>query len=166
MADTARYEELIRQFSAFGAVRRELGRILPDGCSNGSVAVLALLSRCGDLRIGELADLLAVDMSVASRQVGQLVGQGLIDRFPDPADGRSRILRLTPEGRYRLGELHGRTARLLARRLSDWTDDEVGELARLMHRLRASFDDSWSEPAPSAAPSADGRTTRPSAITT
>ncbi|MFE9611740.1 MarR family winged helix-turn-helix transcriptional regulator [Streptomyces sp. NPDC006012] len=166
MVDTARYEELIRQFSAFGAVRRELGRILPDGCTNGSVAVLALLSRHGDLRIGELADLLGVDISVASRQVAQLVGQGVIDRSPDPADGRSRILRLTHEGRYWLGELHRRTARLLADRLGDWTDDEVGELARLMCRLRASFDDSSNEPDRPAAPSADGRSPRTSVITT
>ncbi|MGV9574220.1 MarR family transcriptional regulator, partial [Streptomyces nigra] len=29
MAETAQYEELVRQFSAFGAVKREMGRTLP-----------------------------------------------------------------------------------------------------------------------------------------
>ncbi|WP_121709867.1 MarR family transcriptional regulator [Streptomyces sp. E5N91] len=141
MADRAQYEELIRQFSAFGAVKRELTRILPVGCSSGSAAVLSLLGRYGDMRIGRLAELLAVDMSVTSRHVAHIAERGWVDRFPDPADGRSRILRLTPAGRTQLDELSERTTHLLADRLSDWTDDEVGQLSVLMARLRASFDD-------------------------
>ncbi|MFD8613112.1 MULTISPECIES: MarR family winged helix-turn-helix transcriptional regulator [unclassified Streptomyces] len=147
MAERAQYEELVRQFSAIGAVKRELGRILPDGCSSASAAVLALLSRYGDIRMGRLAELLAVDMSVISRQVAHMAAQGWIDRSPDPADRRSRILRLTPEGRDQLDELSERTTRLLADRLSDWTDDEVGRLIRLMARLRSSFDSTGCEPA-------------------
>ncbi|MFB7600263.1 MarR family winged helix-turn-helix transcriptional regulator [Streptomyces sp. NPDC056160] len=153
MADKAQYEELVRQFSAFGAVKRELGRILPEGCSSASAAVLALLSRHGDIRMGKLAELTAVDMSVISRQVAHMTVQGWIDRSEDPADRRSRILRLTPEGRDQLDELSERTARLLADRLGDWTDDEVGRLIRLMARLRASFGGAC-EPAAPAAPSA------------
>ncbi|MGV9914520.1 MarR family winged helix-turn-helix transcriptional regulator [Streptomyces tendae] len=141
MADRVEYEELIRQFSAFGAVKRELTRILPAGCSSGSAAVLALLGRYGDMRIGRLSELLAVDMSVTSRHVAHIAERGWVDRFPDPADGRSRILRLTAAGRAQLDDLSERTTHLLADRLSDWTDDEVRQLSRLMARLRASFDD-------------------------
>jgi hypothetical protein len=63
MAGKAQYEDLIRQFSAFGAVKRELGRILPSDCPSGSAAVLTLLGRHGDMRMSKLAELLAVDMS-------------------------------------------------------------------------------------------------------
>nr|BFD87773.1 MarR family transcriptional regulator [Streptomyces sp. Xyl84] len=139
MADRAQYEELVRQFSAFGAVKRELSRSLPEGCSHASATVLALLSRYGDIRMGRLAELLSVDMSVISRQIAHMAAQGWIDRSPDPADRRSRILRLTPAGRAQLDELSDRTTRLLADRLSGWTDDEVGALIRLMARLRTSF---------------------------
>ena len=141
MAGQAQYEELIRQFSAFGAVRRELGRVLPSECPAGSVAVLTLLGRHGDMRISRLAELLAVDMSVTSRHVAHVVDRGWIERSPDPADKRSRILRLTPSGWAQVDELSRRTARLLADRLSDWSDEEVGQLIGLMTRLRASFDD-------------------------
>jgi DNA-binding MarR family transcriptional regulator len=141
MADRAQYEELIRQFSAFGAVKRELTRILPVGCSSGSAAALSLLGRYGDMRIGTLAELLAVDRSVTSRHVAHIVERGWVDRSSDPADRRSRILRLTPEGRAQLDALTERTTHLLADRLSDWTDEEVGQLSLLMTRLRASFDD-------------------------
>ncbi|MFE7750226.1 MarR family winged helix-turn-helix transcriptional regulator [Streptomyces sp. NPDC057428] len=141
MAERTQYEELVRQFSAFGAVKRELGRNLPPDCLGGSVAVLTLIGRQSNIRMRRLAELLAVDMSVTSRHVTHAVDRGWIERSPDPADKRSRILRLTPEGQERLEEIAERTTQLLSHRLSDWSDDEVGQLILLMARLRASFDD-------------------------
>ncbi|MGW0334136.1 MarR family winged helix-turn-helix transcriptional regulator [Streptomyces sp. NPDC003011] len=172
MAEQAQYEELIRQFSAFGAVRREMGRVMPSDCPSGSAAVLTLLDRHGDMRMSKLAELLAVDMSVTSRHVAHVAERGWIERSPDPADKRSRILRLTPTGRDRLDELSRRTCRMLADRLSDWTDDEVGQLTRLMARLRSSFDDcrtAHPEPRPPTEPVLDrstDRSTRTPATTT
>ncbi|CAM5306730.1 MULTISPECIES: MarR family winged helix-turn-helix transcriptional regulator [Streptomyces] len=148
MADAAQYEELMRQLSAIGSVRRELGRNLPDGCSNVTATVLALLGRDGDMRIGRLAELLAVDMSVTSRHVAHVAARGWIDRSPDPADRRSRILRLTPAGRAVLARLSEHTARTLARRLSGWSDEEIRRLTCLMARLRASFEDPWTDEEP------------------
>ncbi|WP_336116278.1 MarR family winged helix-turn-helix transcriptional regulator [Streptomyces sp. PTD9-10] len=146
MAEQAQFEELARQLSAVGAVKRDMGRILPPECPAGSVAVLTLLGRHGDMRMSKLAELLAVDMSVTSRHVAHVAARGWIERSPDPADKRSRILRLTPTGLEQLDELSRRTTHLLADRLSDWTDEEVGQLIRLMTRLRASFGDCRSAP--------------------
>jgi DNA-binding MarR family transcriptional regulator len=99
--------------------------------------------------MSRLAELLSVDMSVTSRHVAHVAERGWIERLPDPADRRSRILRLTPEGRALVAELHRRTSRVMAHRLSDWSDDEVGELVRLLGRLRHSFDGAApSRPAP------------------
>ncbi|MEV6961873.1 MarR family transcriptional regulator [Streptomyces sp. NPDC051207] len=166
MAGRAQYEELMRQFSAFGAVKRELGRMMPADCPSGSAAVLTLLHRHGDMRMSRLAELLAVDMSVTSRHVAHAAERGWIDRSPDPADKRSRILRLTPAGLARLDELSRRTTEVLARRLSDWTDEDVGRLIRLMSRLRADFGDSRDTPARPAAPPGTDPSTRTPAITT
>ncbi|MEV1062893.1 MarR family transcriptional regulator [Streptomyces sp. NPDC050263] len=141
MAAQAQYEELARQLSAVGAVKRDLGRILPQDCSAGSAAVLALLGRHGDMRMSNLSELLAVDMSVTSRHAAHLAERGWLERSPDPADKRSRILRLTPAGHAMLAELSRRSADLLAERLDDWTDAEVGLLIGLLTRLRTSFGD-------------------------
>ncbi|MEV7077915.1 MarR family transcriptional regulator [Streptomyces sp. NPDC093516] len=141
MAEPAQYEELMCQLGAVGAVRRQLDRSLPDGCSGGTALVLALLGREADMRIGRLAELLAVDISVTSRHVAYLAGLGWVTRSSDPADRRSRIVRLTPEGRARLAELSNRTATLLAQRLSDWSEDDLRRLTGLLSRLRTSFDD-------------------------
>jgi DNA-binding MarR family transcriptional regulator len=169
MAEQAQYQELARQLTAIGAVKRELGRILPPDCPGASAGVLTLLGRHGDMRMSKLAELLAVDMSVTSRHVAHVADRGWIERCPDPADKRSRILRLTEPGRARLDELSRRIAELLAERLGDWSDDDVGRLIELMARLRESFGDCRPAPrAVQAAPttrSVADRTTRTPAST-
>ncbi|MFH8802764.1 MarR family winged helix-turn-helix transcriptional regulator [Streptomyces sp. NPDC017936] len=168
-ARSEQYEELARQLSAVGAVKRDLGRILPPDCPAGSAGVLALLGRHGDLRMSALSELLAVDMSVTSRHAAHLAERGWVDRSPDPADKRSRILRLTPEGEATLLDLSRRSADLMAERLSDWTDEEVGQLIRLMTRLRASFGDcrsaSHRPPGPPSVPVRESSTRTPAEAT-
>ena len=132
MAETAQYEELVRQFSAFGAVKREMGRTLPSDCPSGSAAVLTLLVRHGEMRMSKLAELLAVDMSVTSRHVAHVAERGWIERSPDPADKRSRIVRLTPSGEERVREMSHRTTRLLEERLNA----EAASLPRRKGRFR------------------------------
>ncbi|TPQ18853.1 MarR family winged helix-turn-helix transcriptional regulator [Streptomyces sporangiiformans] len=151
MAAQRQYEELARQLSAIGAVKRGLGRVLPQECPGGSAAVLTLLERHGEMRMSRLAELLAIDMSVTSRHVAQVAERGWIDRSPDPADKRSRILRLTPSGRDMLAEISERYTHALAHYLEDWSDDEVDQLNSLLGRLRTSFDDC--RPAAAAPPS-------------
>ncbi|WP_089100589.1 MarR family winged helix-turn-helix transcriptional regulator [Streptomyces hyaluromycini] len=141
MARQAQFEELARQLSAVGAVKRDLGRILPPECPTGSAAVLTLLGRHGSMRMSKLAELLAVDMSVTSRHVAHVAERGWIERSADPADKRSRILHLTPAGEATLLDLSRRSTELLAERLGDWSDEEVDQLIRLMTRLRDSFGD-------------------------
>ncbi|GGJ43854.1 MarR family winged helix-turn-helix transcriptional regulator [Streptomyces brasiliensis] len=164
MAEQTQFEELARQLSAFGAVKRDLGRIVPPDCPAGAAAVLTLLGRHGDMRMSKLAELLAVDMSVTSRHVAHLAERGWLERSPDPADKRSRILHLTPAGQAMLVELYHRSTDLLAERLSDWSDDEVTQLTQLMSRLRESFGDCRTPqsrlPAPAATPALEATTTR------
>ncbi|GGQ32074.1 MarR family transcriptional regulator [Streptomyces griseomycini] len=170
MAERTQYEELVRQLSAFGVVKREMSRIMPADCHSGSAAALALLGRHGDMRMSKLADLLSVDLSVTSRHVTHLAERGWIERSPDPADKRSRILRLTPAGQEQLDELFRRTTQLLAERLGDWPDEEIGRLTQLMARLRDSFGEGRATarpapPPPRPAPPALERTTRTPADT-
>ncbi|OON79177.1 MarR family winged helix-turn-helix transcriptional regulator [Streptomyces tsukubensis] len=147
MAAQPQYEELARQLSAFGAVKRGMGRMLPPDCPGGSAAVLHLLGRHGEMRMSKLAELLAVDMSVTSRHVAHVADRGWIERLPDPADKRSRILRLTPDGEGMLTQLSERYMEALAHYLQDWSDDEVDHLNTLLERLRDSFGDCRPMPA-------------------
>lgn len=78
---------------------------------------------------------------MTSRHVAHAAERGWIERAPDLADRRSRILRLTPAGRDLLDELVRRTTEMFARALSDWSDDEVGQLNTMLARLRENFGD-------------------------
>ncbi|MFD7237673.1 MarR family winged helix-turn-helix transcriptional regulator [Streptomyces syringium] len=141
MAAQEQYEELARQLSAVGAVKRDLARVLPHDCSPASAIVLTLLHRYGEMRMSKLAELLAIDMSVTSRHVSYAAERGWIDRQPDPADKRSRLLRLLPAGEALLEEVSARYTQALATCLEDWSDDDVGRLVELLGRLRRSFGD-------------------------
>jgi DNA-binding MarR family transcriptional regulator len=141
VATNALYDELVHQLTAIAGVRRELGRIVPAGCSAGCVTALTLLSHHGTISIGKLTELLGIDLSVTSRYVAQLTMLGWVDRRPDLAERRSRILRLTSEGRTRCAELSDRRSKEIAARLSNWSDEDVHQLVRLLSRLRADFDD-------------------------
>lgn len=136
-----RYENLARQVSAIGAVKRGLARTLPAECPGGSAIVLALLHHHGDMRIGRVSELMAVDMSVSSRHVAHTVDRGWVERLPDPADKRSRILHLTAAGESMLAVLDRRLTDMLARTLVEWSDEDVELLTDLLARLRDSFGD-------------------------
>lgn len=133
------YEELARQLTGIGAVKRDLARTLPPHCPPGSAAVLTVLDRHGEMRLGRLAELMAIDISVTSRHVTHVAERGWIERETDPVDGRCRILRLTPTGRALLTDLGTRYTRALERALADWSAEDVDVLNTLLARLRSSF---------------------------
>lgn len=139
VAARRQYKELARQLSAIGAVKRGIDRALPAECPGGCAAVLALLDQHGEMRISRLSELMAVDMSVTSRHVAHVAERGWIERSPDPADKRSRILRLTPAGDDVLVDLNLRVTDMFAHHLQEWSDDDVGQLNTLLARLRDSF---------------------------
>ncbi|MFE3766064.1 MarR family winged helix-turn-helix transcriptional regulator [Streptomyces sp. NPDC059104] len=136
---TTRYEELARQLTGIGAVRRDLARILPPDCPPGAAAVLTVLDRHGEMRLSRLTEYMAVDISVSSRHVAHLAARGWIERETDPGDGRCRILRLTTAGRAVLGELGARYTDALEKALADWSSEDVDTLNTLLARLRSSF---------------------------
>ncbi|GAB3572896.1 MarR family winged helix-turn-helix transcriptional regulator [Amycolatopsis endophytica] len=94
--------------------------------------LLSDLAQHGESRPSELAKRKMVDISVISRQLGQLVTAGLVERRPAPEDGRASLIRLTEAGRDQLEQWRVMHADFVRRALSDWTDDEVEALtARL-----------------------------------
>ena len=148
MAAQSQYEELARQLSAIGTVKRGLGRSLPADCPSGSAVVLMLLDRYGEMRMSKLAELLGIDMSVTSRHVAHVADRGWVDRKPDPFDRRSRLLSINASGLKLLSQVSERYTQALASCLSDWSDDDVGRLNELLARLRTSFGDTRHRPLP------------------
>jgi DNA-binding MarR family transcriptional regulator len=109
------------------------------GLSPATTAALATINRDGPLTPSELAELERVKRPSMTRTLACLEREGLIERTPDPADGRSSLLAINEAGRERLAVLRRRKSAYLARRLRKLDPDEVETLARaaeLLERMR------------------------------
>ncbi|MEO5834824.1 MAG: MarR family transcriptional regulator [Nakamurella sp.] len=74
-----------------------------DEVSMGTYDVLAQLSLCGGkLRLKDLLNRVVLSQPGLSRRVERLAAAGLVERRPDPNDGRGVIVVLTRAGRYAL----------------------------------------------------------------
>jgi DNA-binding MarR family transcriptional regulator len=69
-------------------------------------------------RPSELADRAGITKQSVNDLLGHLEGHGYLERVPDAADGRARVIRLTPKGR-KLGKTIHAEARLAQQRIAD-----------------------------------------------
>ncbi|GAA2017067.1 winged helix-turn-helix transcriptional regulator [Nakamurella flavida] len=103
-------------------------------------------------RLGTLADQLQVDLSVASRQVTQLIEMGAVVRVPDPTDRRVHLLRVTESGHREIVRARDRAAEQLATRLTSWSEDDLQTLVSLLGRLQSDLRRTDPGPDPGGAP--------------
>lgn len=102
------------------ALARRFDEVLrPFGLTNGQFSLLMSLNRADPPPMGPVANLLAMDRTTLTAALKPLERRGLVEISPDPADRRSRILKLTRDGR-----------KLLARATPVWqqTHDDVERL--------------------------------------
>ena len=98
-AATVPRESLRLLESEVGVLIRRIKRVLgeraravhPD-LQPASYLMLAYLADDGPLRASAIAETFDIDKGAISRQVQHLVDLGLVDRTPDPADGRASLL--------------------------------------------------------------------------
>src|SRR5438876_12351846 len=88
--------------------RRLRQRAAGDMMSPSQVSALATVEHHGPLTPSELADLERVSRPTATRVLTRLSEGGLVERTPDPADGRSALLSVTKAGRERPGHMRRR----------------------------------------------------------
>lgn len=102
-------------------------------------SMLIALSDLGPQRAADLADVLALDKGAVSRQVHLLIELGLIERAPDPDDGRASILAVSDLFRSRLAEVEAMRRTRLDARLASWEPDAIDDLAQTLGRFNATF---------------------------
>jgi DNA-binding MarR family transcriptional regulator len=109
------------------------------GLTPTSTATLASIDRFGPLTPSELAEIERVKRPSMTRTLACLEREGLVERTPDPADGRSFLVAINDAGRERMARLRRRKSAYLARRLRKLDPEEVEILARaaeLLDRMR------------------------------
>jgi DNA-binding MarR family transcriptional regulator len=87
-----------------------------------------------------LSERFGVDKGAISRQVQHLVDLGLLDRRPDPVDGRATLVSASADAVHRM-EAIARERRLwLDDRLSEWSEDDLREFVAGLARYNTALD--------------------------
>lgn len=121
-------------------VIHERARLVHPDLQPASYLMLAHLAEVGPLRSSAVAERFGIDKGAISRQVQQLADLGLLERTPDPEDGRATLLLVSDDGRTRLAEVGAQRRTYLDQRLGDWSDDDLAALVDGLTRYNAALD--------------------------
>jgi DNA-binding MarR family transcriptional regulator len=87
-------------------------------------SALARIEQAGPVRLGSLAELEGTTAATMSRVTDSLADRHLIERVPDPLDGRASLVRLSPQGGALLHDLRARNTEALRDALAELSDEE------------------------------------------
>ncbi|HEY1133142.1 MAG TPA: MarR family transcriptional regulator [Nocardioides sp.] len=118
----------------------ERGQAVAPGLSALGYGVLDQLARDGSARAADIGCVLGVDKGAMSRTVHHLVELGLVERSSDPDDARALVLELSAHGAERLAEVGRQRHALFLQAMSEWTSDELADLASTLGRYNASVE--------------------------
>ena len=124
-------------------IRRVIGErarsVHPD-LQSSSYLMLTWLHQHGAKRASAMAEAFGIDKGAISRQVQHLLDLGLVDRTPDPDDGRATLVSASAHAAVRIAEVNDDRRRWLDERLGDWPDHDVSEFVRMLASYNAALD--------------------------
>ncbi|MGI8335920.1 MarR family winged helix-turn-helix transcriptional regulator [Actinomadura scrupuli] len=123
---------LLRRARALSA---EMAREVHPELEFAAYGLLVGMHECVRSRPSDLADYLGVGKATISRQMKVLEHLGLIERRPDPDDGRAHLLVLTEEGRRRLDAARTARQKSFHAMLDTWPAEDVRVLAAMLARF-------------------------------
>ncbi len=97
--------------------------------------MLARIEELEPVRLSELAEVVGVEVSTASRQVAGLVDRGYVERSPEPDDRRASAHRLSPTGRDLRHRLGAARRVWFERLLADFDEVDRARLGELLERF-------------------------------
>ncbi len=124
-------------------VRRVIGeraRAVHPELQPSAYLILTYLEEQDDVRSSRLVENFGIDKGAISRQISSLVELGLVERIPDPEDGRATRLRLTDDAKARIEAVRERRWGRFGRRLAEWSDEELADFAATLQRYNESLD--------------------------
>jgi DNA-binding MarR family transcriptional regulator len=141
MRITATPDLAVRLRLAITRTSRRLRQEAGTGLSPTLTSALATIDRHGPLTPSELAARERVQRPTATRLVARLEELGVLQRAADPADRRSSLLSVTPEGHALLEEMRGRKTAYLAHRIEKLDAEERAALDRAAAILERLLED-------------------------
>lgn len=129
-----------------GRLSRRL-RLHPGGdrLTSTQLASLFTIEQCGPLRVGDLAAAEGIAAATMTQVVTALAELGLVERRPDPNDGRACHVLLSDHGRREMARLRSQRTGYLATRLGACTPEQRALLAAALPVLELITQDTTSD---------------------
>lgn len=144
---TSRADALRELESEVGVLIRRIRRVIGERARAvhpellpASYLMLSYVRDNGPLRASAIGQVFDIDKGAISRQVQHLLDLGLVDRSPDPADGRATLVSVTADAAVRIAEVNEDRRRWLDDRLGDWPEQDLSEFVRMLASYNAALD--------------------------
>jgi DNA-binding MarR family transcriptional regulator len=116
---------------------REMARQVHPQLDPASYPLLTVLVRNGATRVSDLGAALELDKSTVSRQIDAAARLGLVERVPDQADARARLVTLTALGQQQMDAVYTRRLDRWRASLATWDATDLQQLTALLRRLES-----------------------------
>ena len=145
MKKNARLQLAFQMMNEIGIIQQlsvtELNRRLPDGMHFSHFSVINHLSRLGDGRTpARIAAAFQVTKATMTNTLSKLSSRGMINIRANPADGRSKLVYLTPEGKKFLIRAQAAVQPMLEQMDSDLDLEQLTGMLPQLQELREYLD--------------------------
>ena len=147
--DTAQLFELFNEIGIINQLAsNRFERALPEGLTTAQFSVLNHFVRLGGERSPKrLADAFQVTKGAMTNTLSKLEKKGLIRVVPDPADGRAKVVSITPEGIAMRHRAIADATRAMSDLQSAVSTEQAQALLPTLREIRAYLDDHRDNPA-------------------
>lgn len=111
-------------------------RIAPHGVVPGQFAQLLALYERDGITQTQLCQQVQIDQSTMAHTLKRMQRDGLVERAPDPADGRQSLITLTRRARQLENDLAGAAITVNAAATKDFSAEEIALCLQLLKRMR------------------------------
>lgn len=137
--------ETFNPLRLLGRVTRGFTRLADDGLREfgfavGQLPVLVSLKQQKALSQAELARIAQVEQPSMAQLLARMERDGLVERVPDPDDGRSRLISLTPLATRRLPRAKAVMDAQAQQVLEGFSAEDIAQLTALLTRLNANVE--------------------------
>ena len=143
---TARPDALRELEREIGVMVRRVRRVIDERArsvhpdlQSSSYLMLGYLLDNGPLRASAMSTVFDIDKGAISRQVQHLIDLGLVERTPDPDDGRATLLSITDEATRRMQDVSAHRRKWLEEQLGDWSDAQLDGFVRELGRYNSAL---------------------------
>ena len=112
----------------------ERARAVHEDLQPASYLMLTWLADEGPVRASSMVENFNIDKGAVSRQLQHLVDLGLVERTPDPDDGRATLVAASDDAVRRLADVAAHRRKWLDEQLGDWSAAELDGFVEPLER--------------------------------